>query len=42
LLTGSESAAADVVQEAFIGLLEASDGFDSARGSLATRRRERR
>jgi RNA polymerase sigma-70 factor (ECF subfamily) len=35
LLTGSESAAADVVQEAFIGLLEASDGFDPTRGSLA-------
>jgi RNA polymerase sigma-70 factor (ECF subfamily) len=35
LLTGSESTAADVVQEAFIGLLEASDGFDPKRGSLA-------
>jgi len=35
LLTGSESAAADAVQEAFIGLLEVSDGFDPARGSLA-------
>lgn len=35
LLTGSESLANDVTQEAFIELLEGSDRFDPARGSLA-------
>jgi RNA polymerase sigma-70 factor (ECF subfamily) len=34
LLTGSESAAADAMQEAFIELIEA-DRFDPARGSIA-------
>jgi len=35
LLTGSESLANDVTQEAFLELLEGADGFDPARGSLA-------
>jgi RNA polymerase sigma-70 factor (ECF subfamily) len=35
LVTGSESLANDVTQETFIELLEGSDGYDPARGSLA-------
>lgn len=35
LLTGSESAAADVLQETFLALLDARVGFDAARGSAA-------
>lgn len=35
LLTGSESQANDVTQEAFVELLEGAEGFDPARGSLA-------
>lgn len=35
LLTGSESAAADVLQETFLALLDAPLGFDPARGSAA-------
>lgn len=35
LLTGSEAAAADVVQETFVALLERASGFDPTRGSCA-------
>lgn len=35
LLTGSEAQAADVTQDVFIELLNASNGYDPARGSLA-------
>lgn len=34
LVTGSESAAADVVQDSFLALLGRADGFDPTRGSL--------
>ncbi len=35
LLTGSEAAAADVVQDCFVSLLDGVDGFDPSRGSVA-------
>jgi RNA polymerase sigma-70 factor, ECF subfamily len=35
LLTGSETAAADIVQDSFIALLDRAGGFDPARGSCA-------
>ncbi len=35
LLTGSEAQAADVTQDVFVELLNASNGYDPARGSLA-------